>query len=116
MSTNRRVAVTSPQTRLAHARRRHRARWRPATLDPAEAQRAVRLYRAQRRRSTLAVALLFALIFGLPVLLAAFPALDGLRLLGVPASWIAVAVVPFPAMVSLAWWQLRRAERAEDDG
>ncbi|WP_216205073.1 hypothetical protein [Amycolatopsis aidingensis] len=114
MTTNRRVAVTSPQTRLAHARRRHRGRWRPATLDPADAERAVRLYRAQRTRSALALALLFALVFGLPVLLAAFPALDELRLLGIPVSWIAVAVLPFPAMVTLAWWQLRRAERTED--
>ena len=43
-----------------------------------------------------------------------------MRLSGVPLSWLAVAVLPWPVLAGLAWWQLRRAERAEtgsgDDG
>ncbi|MEU6646377.1 hypothetical protein ABZ863_28045 [Saccharomonospora sp. NPDC046836] len=114
MSPHRRVTVTSPQTRLAHARRRYRGRWRPTTLDPAEAPRAVALYRVQLRWAIVTLVLLFALIFGLPLLLAAWPALDEVRLLGIPMSWLAMVVVPFPAMVALAFWHLRRAERAEE--
>ncbi|MBK1786393.1 hypothetical protein [Prauserella cavernicola] len=112
--TGRRVAVTSPQTRLAHARRRYRGRWRPTTLDPAEAPRAVALYRVQLRRAIGALALLFTLIFGLPLLLAVWPSLGGLRVFGIPASWLIPVAVPFPAMVALGFWHLRRAERAEE--
>jgi cytochrome oxidase assembly protein ShyY1 len=35
------------------------------------------------------------------------------RLAGIPLSWLAVAVLPYPVLVLLAGWQLRRAERAE---
>ncbi|NIJ13307.1 hypothetical protein FHU38_003651 [Saccharomonospora amisosensis] len=113
MSTTRRVTVTSPQTRLAHSRRRYRARWRPATLDPADAPRAVALYRAQSRRAAIALGSLFTLVFGLPLLLSALPWLDQVRLFGLPLSWLAPVAVPFPAMVWLAFWHLWRAERVE---
>ena len=36
-----------------------------------------------------------------------------MRLAGIPLSWLAVAVLPYPVLVLLAGWQLRRAERAE---
>jgi hypothetical protein len=36
-----------------------------------------------------------------------------LRLGLVPAVWIAVALLPYPALAGLAHWQLRRAERTE---
>ncbi|SFQ58870.1 hypothetical protein SAMN05421810_11065 [Amycolatopsis arida] len=113
MSGHRRVAVTSPQTRLARARRRHRGRWRATTLDPADAARAAALYRAQLRRAVLAVLLLFALVGGLPLVLHLRPELDEVRVLDVPVSWLALVAVPFPAMVALAVWQLRGAERTE---
>jgi hypothetical protein len=110
----RRVVVTSPQTRIAHAHRRHRGGRRQAsTLDPAEVERAVGLYRAQRTRALSAIVLLFALVLGLPLLLAALPELSRVRVLDVPVSWLAVVVIPFPAMALLALWQLRRAERVE---
>lgn len=115
MSPHRRVAVTSPQTRLARARRRYRGPWRPATLDPAEAPRAVELYRRQSRSAVIALTLLFTLVFGLPLVLRALPELDDVRLAGVPVSWLAPVVVPFPAMVVLAFWHLRRVERAEEE-
>lgn len=113
--TGRRVAVTSPQTRLAHARRRYRGPWRPTTLDPAEMPRAIALYREGRSRAVAALAALGALIFGLPFLLWLWPTLDDVRVAGVPVSWAAIVLVPFPAMVAMAFWQLRRAERAESD-
>jgi len=108
-----RVAVMSPQTRLAHSRRRARGRWRVPQLHPDDAERALALYLAQRRKSVLALIFMFVLLAGLPLLFSAWPALDGMRLLGIPVSWLMLAVLPYPVMVLIAWWQLRRAERVE---
>ena len=83
-------------------------------LDPADADRAATLYRDQRRLAVAPLVLLFVGIFGLPLVFALFPALDDLRVGGIPVSWLALAVLPYPALTVLAGWQLRRAERAED--
>jgi hypothetical protein len=115
MPGHKRVAVMSPQTRLAHSRRRLRGRWRVPNLDPAGAERAEVLYRAQRRLAIAPLVLLFVGILGLPLVFAAFPSLDDMRLLGIPVSWLALAFLPYPALTLLAGWQLRRAERIEDD-
>lgn len=109
-----RVAVTSPQTRAAHARRTLRRRWRAPRLEPGEALRARTLYRAQRRIGAVALLLLFALIFGLPLVFAVAPVLDEMRVLDVPVSWLLLVLLPYPAMAALARWQLRGAERAEE--
>lgn len=114
MPGHKRVAVMSPQTRLAHSRRRARGRWRVPTLDTAGETRAAELHRRQLRLAVAPLVLLFAGILGLPLLFATFPALDDIRLLGIPVSWLALAVLPYPALALLAGWQLRRAERAED--
>ncbi|MGW5055338.1 hypothetical protein [Actinokineospora sp. NPDC004072] len=114
MSPHRRQVVTSPQTRLAHARRRHRTSWRPPALDPADARRALAVYKAQRVRAVSAVAALLLLIVGLPLLLRAYPELDDVRIFDVPVSWLALVLLPYPAMAGISWWQLRRAERVED--
>ncbi|MFL6142739.1 MAG: hypothetical protein ACJ72N_12840 [Labedaea sp.] len=111
---HRRVAVMSPQTRHAHSRRRLRGRFRPPTLDVEGTDRALALYLAQRRRAVAPLVLLFAGMLGLPVLLTAFPWLDDVRLAGIPVSWIALVALPYPALVVLAAWQLRRAERVEE--
>jgi hypothetical protein len=112
----RRVAVMSPQTRLAQAQRRYDRPWRRPQLDPAAGERAVIFYRRQRARAITALMLLFALLFGLPLVLALWPELDTMRLAGVPVSWLMLAVLPYPLMVLLARWQLRRAEAAEQAG
>lgn len=109
-----RVVVTSPQTRVAHARRMMRRRWRAPRLEPGEALRARSLHRAQRRLGAVTLLLLFALVFGLPLVFAAAPALDEMRVLGVPVSWGLLVLLPFPAMAALARWQLRAAERVEE--
>jgi hypothetical protein len=109
----RRVAVTSPQTRLALSARRSGAAAVPPHLSAGEAERARRIHRHQLRHALGALGLLGALLLGLPLLLAALPELDAVRLAGVPVSWLAVAVLPYPLLVALARWQLRRAERAE---
>jgi len=113
MTRQRRVAVASPQTRLALARHRTGVRMQLPHLAPADLERARRIHRAQLRAALAAVGLLAVLIIGLPVLLAAFPGLDGVRVAGVPVSWLALGVLPYPVLVLLARWQLRRAERLE---
>ncbi|HYH30184.1 MAG TPA: hypothetical protein VD903_07340 [Pseudonocardia sp.] len=113
MRQQRRVTVTSPQTRLALAGRRSGAPAAPPHLAPADAERARRIHRRQLRYALTVLAMLAALLLGLPLLLAAVPALDTVRLAGIPVSWLAVAVLPYPLLVLLARWQLRRAERTE---
>ncbi len=76
----------------------------------------MRVYRAQRILVAQALLALFTFLFGLPLVLRLFPSWDGVRLLGVPMSWLAIVLVPFPAMVLISRWQLRRAERVEDVG
>ncbi|MBB5433470.1 hypothetical protein [Nocardiopsis composta] len=107
------MAVTSPQTRLAHARGRARGRWRVARLDPGDAERAEALHRRQRTQAAVALLLIAVLVFGLPLLLWSRLGLDDLRLLGIPASWLMIGVLPYPAMAALGFWQLLRAERIE---
>lgn len=116
MTRQRRVTVASPQTRLAMARRRTGVRAEPPHLAPSDIERARRVHRAQLRFAILAVGLLAALIIGIPIALAAFPRLDAVRLAGVPVSWLAVGLLPYPALVLLAGWQLRNAERTERGG
>jgi hypothetical protein len=114
LSKPKRVTAMSPQTRLARSRRRERGRWRVPHLHPDDAERALALYRAQRRKGVLALVFMFTMLLGLPLGFAVWPGLDGLRLLGIPVSWLMLAVLPYPAMVLLAGWQLRRAERVEE--
>ena len=113
MRHQRRVAVTSPQTRVALAGRRTGAPFVPPHLAPADAERARRIHHRQLRYALTVLAMLAALLLGLPLVLAGTPVLDTVRLLGIPVSWLAVAVLPFPLLALLAGWQLRKAERAE---
>ncbi|HVL83559.1 MAG TPA: hypothetical protein VM367_04585 [Pseudonocardia sp.] len=113
MTRQRRVAVTSPQTRMALARRPG-APGRLPHLAPDDADRAWRTYREQRRQAAVAVAVVVLLLFGLPVVLAVLPQLGESRVAGIRVAWLAVGVLPYPVLAALAFWQLRRAERAED--
>jgi hypothetical protein len=108
----RRVAVTSPQTRIALAGR-HGPPARAPRLTAGELERAEVVRRRQLRLAVTALLAGAAFLGGLPLLLDLAPALDRVRLLGVPVSWLAVGVLPWPVLAGLAWWQLRRAEAAE---
>jgi hypothetical protein len=105
--------VTSPQTRLALAGRRTGRVTAPPPLSSAVLERARRVHGRQLRSALGVLALLALLLIGLPLALAAAPGADQVRLAGIPLSWLAVAVLPYPVLVLLAGWQLRRAERAE---
>jgi hypothetical protein len=113
MRHQRRVAVTSPQTRVALAGRRTGAPFVPPHLAPADAERARRIHHRQLRYALTVLAMLAALLLGLPLVLAGTPVLDTVRFVGIPVSWLAVAVLPFPLLALLAGWQLRKAEQAE---
>ncbi|MGJ7906629.1 hypothetical protein ACOQFL_09135 [Actinopolyspora sp. H202] len=113
MSESKRVPVMSPQTRMARVRRVSRTSWSTPPLGPAELERAARLYRAQRFHGAITLAGLVLLVFGLPLVQVCLPVVSTLRVAGIPASWLIPVLVPFPAMVLLAWRQLRRAERLE---
>ncbi|MDN5861108.1 MAG: hypothetical protein L0H84_21090 [Pseudonocardia sp.] len=115
MTRQRRVAVSSPQTRVALARRHTEYVGQPPHLAPGDLERARRAHREQLRWALVAVMLLGGLIVGIPVLLAAIPAWDDVRVGGIPVSWLAVGVLPYPLLIALTQWQLRRAERIERD-
>ncbi|HVV11819.1 hypothetical protein [Amycolatopsis sp.] len=115
MTRTRRVAVTSPQTRLAHAHRRASGPWRVPRMDADDTGRALSAYRRQRRPAVITLAATALLLCGLPVVFRLFPGLDHVRLAGFPLSWLMLGVLPFPLMVLLSAWQLRRAEEIEDD-
>jgi hypothetical protein len=68
----------------------------------------------QLRRAVTALLACAAFLVGLPLLLELLPELDGVRLFDVPVSWLAVAVLPWPVLGALSWWQLHRAEAAEN--
>lgn len=103
-SRPRRVAVSAPPERATAVPRPHPA----AALDPGLAERARGL-----RRAVVTLVCAAVLLFGLPVLLRLAPDLARWRVGGLPLGWIAVAWLPYPLLGLLAWWHLRRAERAE---
>jgi hypothetical protein len=107
-----RTAVASPQTRLAMARR-SAVRAGSPHLGRADLERARRIRRVQLRAALGALVLLTAVVVGLPLLLAGLPELDDVRVAGIRISWLAVAVLPYAALVAIAVVQLRRAERIE---
>ncbi|WP_055489424.1 hypothetical protein [Streptomyces sp. TP-A0356] len=112
MSRPRRVAVVSPQTRLALARRS--AAGRHLVLPPDfDAHAARRAYLRQRRLAALTVLALAILLLALPLLIATVPQLGMVRLAGIPLSWLLVGVFLYPLLLLAALILLRRAERAE---
>src|SRR5690348_18408767 len=97
-----RVAVASPQTRLAMARR-SAVRTEPPHLGRADLERARRTRRVQLQAAFTALALLTVVVVGLPLLLVALPELDDVRAGGIPVSWLAVAVLTCGPLVAIAF-------------
>lgn len=114
MSPSRRVKITSPQTRVA-LNRRHRPHPHPLPLPaPADVDQARWLFHTQRRLAVRTVALLAVVLFGVSGLIAAFPALDRHTLLGMPVSWLMLAVLTYPVLLVLALAHVWAAERTEN--
>lgn len=81
----------------------------PADLDAARQMHARQLRIALRTLLLLAV-----LLGGLIGVAALFPALDQVRLFGIPASWVLIGAAPYPALLLIGALHVRAAERAED--
>ncbi|HEV7472149.1 MAG: hypothetical protein JWP64_3432 [Pseudonocardia sp.] len=113
MSRLRRVTVTSPQTAVVLTARRGGIAVPPPRLTESERERAERIRRTQLRWAAVSLSGGAALLVGLPGLLHVAPVLLAVRVADVPVAWLAVAVLPYPFLALLAWWQLRRAEQTE---
>ncbi|MDS1271633.1 hypothetical protein RIF23_15160 [Lipingzhangella sp. LS1_29] len=113
MTAQRRTRVTSPQTRIALARRHRGGQHLLRVPAPADTERARLVFLAQRRRAVGSMLLLALVLFGLSGLVAFVPALGELRVAQFPLSWLLVGVVAYPVLVTLAMWHVRAAERIE---
>ncbi|WUH94901.1 hypothetical protein OG900_35325 [Streptomyces sp. NBC_00433] len=111
----RRVAVSAP--------RRHRTGGysaRPGAADlhaqPQLGQLYVRsLVRNQLRLSLGVLAVLAAVLGGLPLALALLPALRTAEVAGIRLPWLLLGVVAYPLLVGAAYFHVRHAERVEGD-
>ena len=71
------------------------------------------LLREQLRLALGILATLMLTLGLLPLLFHLAPGLGGVRLLGLPLSWLLLGVVVYPCLVLLGWVYVRRAERNE---
>lgn len=108
-----RVRVTSPRTAQARSRPRRTAQAEiDAQSDIGEIYMRS-LLRAQLRLAA-GVLLTLALTVGaLPLAFRLAPRFFAHRLLGIPLSWLILAVGVYPLLVLLAWRYVRSAERNE---
>lgn len=113
MSPDRRVKVTSPQTRIALARRSRVVRGALPLPGPADPERALRVFRAQRRATVRTVALLGVVLFGTSGVIAVAPALDQVTLAGIPLSWLVLMTATYPVLLVIAVLHVRAAERID---
>lgn len=73
------------------------------------------LIRAQLRLALLVLAVVGALLLGLPMLFALVPALGSVQVLGLPLPWVLLGLLVHPALIGAAWFYVRQAERNERD-
>lgn len=113
MTQTRRVKITSPQTRVALARRSRVERGVLPLPGPADPERALQVFLAQRRLAVRTVALLGLVLFGTSGVIAAAPALDRVAVAGVPVSWLVLTTATYPVLLALAVAHVREAERID---
>ncbi|MDO0924694.1 hypothetical protein QQY24_04400 [Streptomyces sp. TG1A-8] len=92
---------------------------RPATAPaprpaPGDDTAVTHLMRRQIRTGFTVTALLAALLGSLPVVLRLLPATSA-RPDAPLAVWLVLGVAPYPALLGIGAWYVRRAERAEGD-
>ncbi|HEY5031652.1 MAG TPA: DUF485 domain-containing protein [Actinomycetes bacterium] len=111
----RRVVVTSARTSAVH-RTRGATASREIDEQTALGEVLVRsLMRAQLRIAFYAFAATAVLLGGLPLLFAVAPQLAGIHVLGVPLTWLLLAVAVYPLVCLAGWAYVRAAERNEKD-
>lgn len=111
----RRVRITHPRTVATR-----RAVARPVVREIDEQTRLgevyiVSLIRSQRRLAAVVCGLVTALLVGIALLGAVAPRLAAWRLFGVPVPWVVLAVAIYPALILIAVYAVRQAERHERD-
>jgi hypothetical protein len=109
----RRVRVTHPRT--AAVRRKPA---RPASHEIDEQTQVGAVYmnsliRSQRRLAIIVCFMIAVLLFGTALLGAFAPRFARLSLLGVPLPWVVLGVLVYPALIALAAYTVRHAERNE---
>ena len=110
----RRVRVTSPRTAAGRPQRL------PVTSEIDAQTRLGEIYmssllRAQLRLAGIVTVTLLVLIGGLPLVYWLFPALNHVRVLGMPVAWLILGLLVYPLLVLLGWLYVRGAERNEKD-
>lgn len=110
-----RVRVTSPRTGGTRAR----ARW-PVSRDIGEQTELGAVYvrslmRAQLRHAVRTCGLVGLVIGGLPVAFATLHGACSVRVVGLPVTWIVLALCIQPIWIALSFWHVRAAERTESD-
>lgn len=109
-----RVVVTSPRMHASRRQRQHVSREIDAQTRLGEVYMQT-LIRAQFRLGMLVLAVVGALLLGLPALFALAPDLTTVRALGLPLPWLVLGVLAHPALIGAAWFYVRQAERNERD-
>jgi len=111
----RRVRITQPRTDAAR-----RVPARPVIHEIDEQTQLGEVYmaslvRSQRRLALLVCSLTAAVLAGTALLGALAPGFARMRLFGVAAPWLVLGVLIYPAMIVLAAYAVRHAERNERD-
>lgn len=73
------------------------------------------LVKVQLRSGALLLGLVVLLLGALPVAFHFLPTLATIRVIGLPVSWVLLAVAPFPLLFAVGLWYNRLAERHERD-
>ena len=112
---SRRVRITHPRTDAAR-----RVPARPVVHEIDEQTQVGEVYmaslvRSQRRLALLVCSLTAVVLGGTALLGALAPSFSRLRLFGIAAPWLLLGVVIYPAMIGLAAYAVRHAERNERD-
>jgi len=71
-----------------------------------------------RRQLTLAIsvaAVFLVILLGLPIMNLLFPDLVAMRLLGLPMSWLTLAVLIYPFVWALAWYFVSTSRKYEEE-
>jgi uncharacterized membrane protein (DUF485 family) len=109
----RRVRITHPRTEAAR-----RAPVRPVSHEIDEQTQLGAVYidsliRSQRRLAIIVCLLIGLLLVGTAMLGSFAPRFARLHLLGVPLPWVVLGVLVYPALIVVAAYTVRQAERNE---
>jgi hypothetical protein len=109
----RRVRITHPRTEAVR-----RPPIRPVSTEIDEQTRLGEVYmqsliRSQRRLGIVVCAVIFTGLAAIALLGAVAPRFAQLRLAGIPVPWLVLGLFVYPALIALAAYTVRHAERNE---